>query len=322
MNIFIFGLLVFVVSALFLESILYAVRTIQNPDRNTIRSRLKALAFEEGPTGKPHILRQRVLSEVPGLNQILSSLRIARRLDRLIEQANVQYPLGFYVLLTFVLASGGFLGSSFAKMNLVISIIIGVLLGAIPFYYVCSKKKRRMNKLERQLPDGLELIARALRAGHAFSSGMSLAVDEFDDPLGTEFGKALDEINFGVSVSDALKNLAKRVDSSDLNYFVVSAIIQREAGGNLAEIMDKIAYVIRERFKLRGKIRVLSAEGRLTALVLIALPFLVLIGLYFSNPDYVRTLLAETEGRKLCAVTGFMMAIGVLIIRKMIRIKV
>jgi tight adherence protein B len=322
MTIFVFGLLVFVVSALFLESILYAVRTIQNPDRNKIRNRLKALASAGDANDVPGILRQRVLSEVPGLNRILSGLPTAKRLDRLLEQANAQHPLGFFILLTLVLASGGFLATSFVTIHPIISVIIGTILGAIPFYYVCSKKKRRMNKLERQLPDGLELIARALRAGHAFSSGMSLAVDEFDDPLGTEFGKALDEINFGVSVSDALKNLANRVDSSDLKYFVVSAIIQREAGGNLAEIMDKIAYVIRERFKLRGKIRVLSAEGRLTALVLIALPFLVLIGLYFSNPDYVRTLLAETEGRKLCAVAGFMMAIGVLVIRKMIRIKV
>ena len=322
MNILIFGLLAFIVSLFVLESILYAVRTIRNPDRNKIRNRLKALSFKQGPTETPHILRQRMLSEVPGLNRILSGLPVAKRLDRLIEQANVQYPLGFYVLLTLVLASAGFLASSFATRNPVICVIVGILLGAIPFYYVSSKKRRRMNKLERQLPDGLELIARALRAGHAFSNGISLAADEFDDPLGTEFGRTLDEINFGVSVPDALKNLAGRVDSSDIKYFVVSVIIQRDAGGNLAEIMDKIGHVIRERFRLRGKIRVLSAEGKMTAVILGAIPFVVIIALHFMNPKYINTLLAEPAGKIVSGVAGFMMIIGILVMRRLIRIKV
>jgi tight adherence protein B len=322
MNILIIGLIAFVVSVLVLELVLYAYRTIRNPDRNKIRNRLKALSLKQGQTKTPHILRQRVLSEVPGLNRILSGLPVAKRLDRLIEQANVQYPVGFYVLLTFVLASAGLLASSFVTTNRVICVIVGVLFGAIPFYYIRSKKRRRMNKLETQLPDGLELIARALRAGHAFSNGMSLAADEFDDPLGTEFGKTLDEINFGVSVPDALKNLANRVDSSDVKYFVVSVIIQRDAGGNLAEIMDKIGHVIRERFRLRGKIRVLSAEGKTTAVILGTIPFVVILALHFMNPNYINTMLAEPAGRIVSGVAGFMMVIGILIMRRLIRIKV
>jgi len=154
------------------------------------------------------------------------------------------------------------------------------------------------------------------------SSGLKLAADEFDDPLSTEFGRTLDEINFGVSVPDALKNLAGRVDSQDLRYFVVSVIIQREAGGNLAEIMDKIGHIIRERFKLRGKIRVLSAEGKMTAMILAALPFLVIIALYFMNPKYINTLLSEPSGRIISAVAGFMMVVGILVMKRLIRIKV
>ena len=322
MTILVFGLLMFVVSVLVLESIFYAVRTIQNPDRNKIRNRLRALSFEENARDVPHILREKVLSEVPVFNRILSRLPVTKRLNRLLEQADIQHPLGFFLLLTPVLASAGYLGSSFVTGNAGISSIFGALLGAIPFYYVCSKKKRRMKKLERQLPDALELIGRALRAGHAFSSGMSLAADEFEDPLGSEFGKALDEINFGVSVPDALKNLADRVDSPDLKYFVVSVIIQREAGGNLAEIMDKIGHIIRERFKLRGKIRVLSAEGRITAVILTAIPFLVIIALHFINPNYIHTLLTEPAGRIISAVAGFMMLTGILVMKRLIRIKV
>jgi len=321
MTIFIFGLLMFLVSVFFLESMLYAIRTIKNPDRNKIRNRLRALSVKDA-TDVNDILRKRSLSEVPGLNRILSSLPVAKQLDRLLEQANVQYPLGFFVLLTLVLVSAGFLASSFATRNPGISLIVGAILGAIPFYYVCSKKKRRMNKLESQLPDGLELIGRALRAGHAFSSGLRLAADEFDDPLGTEFGKTLDEINFGVSVPEALKNLAGRVDSQDLRYFIVSVIIQREAGGNLAEIMDKIGHIIRERFKLRGKIRVLSAEGRMTAIILAALPFFVIIALHFMNPNYIHTLLTEPSGKIISAVAAFMMVVGILVMKKLIRIKV
>jgi tight adherence protein B len=321
MTIFIFGLLMFLVSVFVLESMLYAIRTIKNPDRNKIRNRLRALSVKDA-TDVNDILRKRSLSEVPGLNRILSSLPVAKWLDRLLEQANVQYPLGFFVLLTLVLASAGFLGTSFATRNPGISLIVGAILGAIPFYYVCSKKKRRMNKLESQLPDGLELIGRALRAGHAFSSGLRLAADEFDDPLGTEFGKTLDEINFGVSVPEALKNLAGRVDSQDLRYFIVSVIIQRDAGGNLAEIMDKIGHIIRERFKLRGKIRVLSAEGRMTAIILAALPFFVIIALHFMNPNYIHALLTEPSGKIISAVAAFMMIVGILVMKKLIRVKV
>ena len=125
-----------------------------------------------------------------------------------------------------------------------------------------------------------------------------------------------------MSVPDALKNLAVRVDSQDLRYFVVSVIIQREAGGNLAEIMDKIGHIIRERFKLRGRIRVLSAEGKMTAIILAALPFLVIIALHFMSPNYINKLLTEPEGRIIAAVAGFMMVVGIFLMKKLIRIKV
>ena len=321
MNIFIFGLLMFLVSVFILESMLYAIRTIQNPDRNKIRNRLRALSVED-VADAANILKKRTLSEVPGLNRLLSSLSVTKRLDRLLQQANIQYPLGFFVLLTLVLASAGHLGISITTNNPGLAVVVGVLLGSIPFLYVCSKKKQRQNKLEAQLPDGLELIGRALRAGHAFSSGMKLAADEFDDPLGTEFSKTLDEINFGVSVSDALINLAGRVDSPDLRYFVVAVIIQREAGGNLAEVMDKIGHIIRERFKLRGRIKVLSAEGKLTAIILATLPFLVIIALHFMNPHYIHKLITEPEGKIISAVAGFMLVVGIFIMKKLIRIKV
>jgi tight adherence protein B len=225
-------------------------------------------------------------------------------------------------LLAAVLALTGYLTGSLLTINRVIPLIIAASLVGIPFLYVIRKKKKRMDKFQKQLPEGLELIARSLRAGHAFTSGMKLAADEFDDPLGPEFTETLDEINFGVSVSDALKNLARRVDCADLRYFVVAVILQRETGGNLAEIIESIGYIIRERFKLRGKIRILAAEGKLSAIILVAIPFFVIIVLRFTSPEYINALLFEPAGRIMGAVALFMMVIGIFVMKKMINIKV
>ena len=179
-----------------------------------------------------------------------------------------------------------------------------------------------MRKFERQLPDALDLVARSLRAGHAFSGGLQMVADEFDDPLGTEFQRTVAQINLGVSIEQALKNLADRVDCPDLKFFAVSVIIQRESGGNLAEILESISSLIRERFRLRGKIRTLTAEGKLSAGILVGIPFFVAFALSFMNPDYVRVLSTDPTGKILVAVALIMMGIGIAWMKKMITLKV
>jgi tight adherence protein B len=322
MNILIFGFVIFIALILIIEAGFIAYRNWKNPDRHKIRERLKAIDRNVQHIDVSSILRKRMLSEVPLFNRTLQGIPVIRKLDRLLQEANVQYPVGFFILLTLLLGAIGFLVAFYQTRSTTISLVAAFLLGSTPFCFISMKKKRRLDKFEKQLPQALALMARALRAGHAFTSAMKFTADEFEDPLGPEFGKALDEINFGVSVSDALKNIAKRLDSPDLKYFVVSVIIQREAGGNIAEVMDRIAYIIQERFKLRGKIKILSSEGKATAAVLVALPFLVIITLFFTSPEYVKTLWVESTGRTVCAISGMMMVTGVLIIRKMIRIKV
>jgi tight adherence protein B len=322
MNGIVFTIVAFVTLVFILESSLYAYRSWRHPDRNKVRERFKILSTKAQQYDSSAILRNRRLSEVPFLNRLLKSVPAAKNLDRTLQEANVQYSLGFFLLLALVLGGLGFLGIFLVSRDTIFALGGTLLLGMVPFFILSLIKKRRMSKLERQLPEALSLMARALRAGHAFSSAMKFAADEFDDPLGTEFGKALDEINFGVSVSDALKNLVNRVDCPDLKYFAVSVIIQRDAGGNIAEVMDRIAYIIRERFKLRGKIRILSTEGKMTASVLVALPFFVIITLSFTNPEYIKMLWVESTGRTVSAIAGLMMALGIYIIKKMIRIKV
>ena len=316
------AIIVFAVSIFITEMIFYAYRTILHPDRKKIRKRLKIFSSPKNKDGLPDILQKKLLSDVPVLNKIFLHIPGLQRLNRLLQQANAQYRLGVFILVIILLALTGFFAVFLITGNYVLSIIIAPALAGIPFLYLCLKKKKRMEKFQKQLPEALELIARSLKAGHSFPSGMKLAADEFDDPLGPEFDETLNEINFGVSVPDALKNLANRIDCPDLKFFVISVILQRETGGNLAEIIESLAYIIRERFKLYGKVKILAAEGKLSAIILVAIPFLLIIVLRFINPDYIDTLFSEPAGRIMAGVAAFMMALGILVMKKMVNIKI
>jgi len=322
MNLFLIGVAIFVISALVIEMIFYAYRTMRNPNRGNVRKRLRTFSPAENGGAPDSILRKRRLSNIPFLNNILLRVPGIQSLDMLLQQANVKHTIGSFLITEGILALAGYLISFIITEKFVTSAIIAAALIGAPFFYLRLKKKKRMEKFESQLPEGLELIGRALRAGHAFTSGIKLAADEFDDPLGPEFEKTLDEINFGISVTDALKNLAGRIDCPDLKYFIVSVILQRESGGNLAEIIESIAHLIRERFKFRGRIRVLSAEGKLTAVILVALPFFVLIALSFMNPAYLSVLFDESSGRIIAGIALCMMVAGIIVIKKVINIKV
>jgi tight adherence protein B len=322
MNVVLVGLVIFIFCLFIIELTAYAIRIIQHPDRAEIRKRLrKSLAFEaEGE--HPDITKKKVLSDVPFLNRILPLVPGVERLDLLMRQADVKYTLGFFTLLTMALGFTGYLFFLVLTKNAFFSLLLALVCAGFPLITLRMKKNKRMAKFEKQLPDGLGLIARALRAGHAFASGMKLAAEEFGDPLGPEFEETLDEINFGVSVADALKNLAVRVDCPDLRFFVVSVILQRETGGNLAEIIENLAHIIRERFRFRGKVRTLSAEGRMTGKILVAIPVLLFFAMYMLNPDYAGTLIADPAGRTLLVVAFFLMIAGGLLIKRILKLDV
>jgi tight adherence protein B len=179
-----------------------------------------------------------------------------------------------------------------------------------------------MDMFQRQLPEALDLMARALKAGHTFGGGMRMVANEFDAPIGPEFGKTLDEINYGMNVDRALSNLQVRVDCLDLKFFVVSVNIQRETGGNLAEIIAKIASLVRERFALYGKVKILSAEGRISAYILVALPFVLGGILYVVNPDYIGLLWTRELGQNMIWGAVISMVFGSFVISRIIKIKV
>jgi len=318
----ILGATIFVISVIIIELLFYAYRSIHSPDRAKILKRLRKSIYTESEQVGTDITRKRVLSEIPFLNHLLLKTPGMLKLDNLISQANAKYPIGFFILFALFLALLGFLVGALVIKNQLASLGLFVMGGLFPFFYLTILKRRRIEKFKRQLPEALDLMARALKAGHAFTNGMKLAADQFDDPLGPEFSEALDEINFGISVPNALRNMAKRIDCSEIRYFVVGVILQRETGGNLAELMGILSYLIREKFKFQGKVRTLSAEGRLSAIILISLPFFIAGWLQFSNPKYLATLFMDPIGRGMILGAVLMMIIGIFVMKKMVTIEV
>ena len=319
---FIIGATLFIVLVIVVELLIYGYKNMRSPNRAKIRKRLRKSVYAEDNQAGTDILRKRVLSEIPFLNRLLLKTPGILKLDNLISQSNVTYPIGFFILLALFLAVLGFLVGNTVIKNRLLAVILMFLSGSFPFLYLLILKKKRIEKFKKQLPEALDLMSRALKAGHAFTNGLKLAADEFNDPLGPEFAEVLDEINFGVSVSNALRNLAKRVECPEIKYFVVGVILQRETGGNLAELMGILAFLIREKFKFQGKVRTLSAEGRLSAFILVALPFGIAGWMWFSNPKYLDPLLTDPIGKIMIIGAAIMMVFGIIVMKKLVAIEV
>jgi tight adherence protein B len=322
MEFFLIGIGIFVFAVVIIELVTFAIRNSRSAKSGKIRKRLRKYSYEDGGEEGADILKKRIYSDIPFFNRLLQNTPGVAKLEQLVIQANVKYPMGFYVLLALLLASIGYTGGRFFLRDLYQSLLLMVTCGFLPFVYLNYLKRKRVEKFKRQLPDGMDLIARALKAGHAFSGGMSLAADEFDDPLGPEFAETLDEINYGVSVGNALKNLARRVDCGEIKYFVVGVILQRETGGNLAELMETLAGLIRERFKFDGKVKTLTAEGRISAVILILLPIGIFGYLWLTNPNFLAPLITEQVGKFMILGAIIMMIIGAFVMKKMVDIKV
>jgi len=316
-------LAIFIVCLFLMETFRHAYISMMRPELKTVRTRLKRLPSTAHGPGSVDILRRRVYSDITWLNHILAHIPGIRKLDNIIVQANIEYSIGFFLQLSPLLALAGyFAGRAALDGGEILPLLFAVVLGYVPFAYLLRKKKQRLRKFERQLPEALELVARTLHAGQAFSGGLSIVSQEFDDPIATEFERTLDEINFGVAVPEALQNLAARVDCPDVKFFVVAVVIQRESGGNLSEIIENIAHVVRERFKLMGKIRVLSAEGKFSAIILCLLPFLIGFVIYLLNRDYIMILVEDPIGNYIIGAGLVMMLLGIIVMRQMIQIKV
>lgn len=270
------------------------------------------------------ILRDELLSEIPSLHRFLSRFVFIGGLQRVINQANLKVRAGVVILTCLVLGVAGGYFLTFFRISLVmpITVMLAVLIGLAPLAYIFRVRKSRFQRFEEQLPEALELMARALRAGHAFTTAIEMVSTELADPISTEFGKTFVQQNFGLALRQSLMNLAERIPLLDVQFFVTAVLIQKETGGNLAEILDNLSYVIRERFKLQGHVRAVSAQGRFTGIILLLLPIAIGTLLYIANPEYLMVFFRDRVGRLIMGVYTVFQILGYLSIRKIVRIRV
>jgi tight adherence protein B len=242
--------------------------------------------------------------------------------EKLMEQADVRMSGSKFLTICAIAAAVGAAIGIASPIPKYLFPLFAIATGSMPIMWLITKRNRRMGQFSKQLPEALELLARSLRAGHSLASGFGLVASELKEPLGREFGRAFEEQNLGVSLDQALEEMTVRVPNLDLRFFATAVILQRQTGGDLAEILDKIGSLIRSRFKLAGQIQALTGEGRLSGIVLLALPPVLFLVMLYLNRDYAMVLFNDESGRKLLAFAIVMQFIGALVIRKIINIKV
>jgi len=269
------------------------------------------------------ILRRRAAELQQGaLDSAVGKLGFVPKLQRMLDQANVDWDASRMLVNLFGLSLMAGFGMYLLKMGIIAAMGAAGGVLVVPILGLVFIRKRRMNKLVEQLPDVFELISQALRAGHSLASGIHLVSEQMPDPAGTEFGRAFHEQNLGIRIEEALRNMAERVGSLDVRFFVTAVQIQRQTGGDLAEVLDKIGSIIRGRIELFGQVKALTAEGRLSGYVLLALPVVVFLAETQINPKYAGMLLYDETGRMMLFGAGIMQLMGFAMIKKIVNIKV
>ncbi len=292
--------------------------------QRTLTTRLQEVTAADVPEAKAGeaLVKQRHSGPLPGLDRFAAGTARGSALAYWIEQSGVR--LSISALLLIALACAAIVGLIVASaLHMSAGWALGGALGfAMPFVFLKVKRTRRMRAFEEAFPEALDLVSRALKAGHAFATGLKMVADEMPDPVGTEFRKTFDEQNFGLPLKDALSNLAVRMPSLDVRFFSTAVLIQRETGGNLSEILENLAHVVRERFKILRQVRVYTAHGRLTGYVLLALPAFLAVALAFINPEHMQLLFRERIGHMMLGATVIMQTIGYFWIKQVVKIEV
>lgn len=314
--------LVFVAVLLLLEALRLLWKQYKSPEAKRLERRLRALSAAHDHSAPTKLVKERALSDIPRLQRALQRAPRAYQLDRVIVQSGLEWTVSGLLLGCAILFAFGVLAAVMLRQPLVLAVAAGAVLGLLPWLFLQRKRHQRLALMERQLPEALDLMTRALRAGHAFSSGLQMAGDELAEPIAGELRLVHDEINYGTSLPQALTNLSERVPITDLRYFVVAVLIQRESGGNLTEMLINLSRLIRERLKLHDRVRVLSAEGRMSAWILGLMPFGLAAMLNLLNPQFMSVLWSDPIGIAILQILAALMVIGVLMLRRIVRIRV
>lgn len=317
----IFALVAFVAVVLFLEAMYLLWNTYKGPEARKIEQRLQALSAGAS-NATTTVLKNRLLSELPLMDRLLLSLPRAHQLDRFILQSGLNWTVSKLLALSLLFGLIAFILLLLARFPLQTILITSLPVALLPWVYVQWKRGKRLGKIEQQLPDTLDLVGRALRAGHALPSALKMAGEEMADPIGSEFRITHDEVNFGVSMQQALTNLTERVPIADIRYFAVAVMIQREAGGNLTEVLGNLSQLVRDRLKFHSRVKVLTTEGRMSAWVLGLLPFGLVALLYFGSYEFISVLWTDPAGKMITKVVLAMMAFGALWLYKLVKIRV
>lgn len=295
-----------------------------------LRERLASVqkAAEREPSEELALLRDEMLSQIPALDNLLRRSERMANFQHFLEQANLRVRAGnllmYCVLSAVALAVFGFLlAGSLPPNQALLFAIVGAVVGAIvPFSYASYRRTKRFQKFEELFPDAIDTLARAVRAGHAFTTALELIANEIAEPVAGEFRMLFEEQKFGLPVRDALLNLTDRMPLVDVKFFVTAVMLQRETGGNLAEILDNLSYVIRERFKILRQVRVYTAQGRLTMLLLMGLPPVIVVIMLATSPSFIHPLFADPIGHTLIVTGIVLQTFGYFVIRNIIRIQV
>lgn len=314
--------LAFVAAVLLVIGLAMAWSSRWGPDARRTAERLRAISAAGEEASPPPLLRKRLLSKLPALDRVLLAIPRIHSLDRFVVQSGMSLTVASFLGIAALCALGA--GTVALVLGVPIAMALAVAAaGAILWaLYVEYRRLARLRAIDRQLPDALELMARAMQAGHALSSAMRFAGTEAPQPIAAEFQMTFDEINFGMPLDRALENLASRVDSRDLRFFVEAVLIQRDTGGNLAELLVSIAALVRERQKLVATVRVLSSEGRISAWILAIMPFVIAGAITVINPIYSSLLWSDPAGLRIVMFMLLLMAIGIFWMWRLVRFRI
>jgi tight adherence protein B len=321
------AILLFLLTFLIVAGVIFGVWVFAGADvgQEQIRKRMNAVhkAERRGDVSQSlKLVRDEMLSDVPVLHRILLQWSWSSKLQDFLAQAGMRTKPARILLLSAVLGLGSYLVAGFFFHKTYFSLPLGLVVATIPLLVVVMKRRRRLHKFEERFPEALDLLGRAVRAGHAFTTGLEMIAKECGEPLAGEFRTAFEEQNFGLPLRDALLNLSERVPLIDVRFFVTALLIQKETGGNLAEILDGLSRVIRDRFRIYREVQVRTAQGRLTAAILIALPIFMAITISIINPNYMKVLFEDPKGPLILGIAAGLQAIGSMILWKIIHFEV
>ena len=326
LSLLLIGVFTFLLVALAVDLGISWWRANRSEPARRVRSRIERMSssdhdpLESSESDDSQVLQGKVYSRNAKLNSVLGTVPRIDEVDRWLRQSGSNWTVGKLIFLSLAALLGSLMLTVLIGVDAVLAIPLAVILGSLPSLSIKQRRSNRLKRFDAQLPDALEVLSRAMRAGYSMPAAMKVVAEDMPDPIGAEFRMAHDQITFGASPQVALSNLTQRVPSSDLKFMTIATLIQRETGGNLAEVLNKIAQLMRERSTLAGQIRVLSADGRISGIILFLLPFITVLMAYLLNPTYIQKLWTTEPGHKMLWVSAGMMTVGVFWMRRVIRI--